>query len=191
MDAERLKLNAEGTGEVENICLRRTVHIYIRHRLPRGVRRHVYNVAALGHVRNGHVGHGGQSPVVKLDYIKLLIHVHVLEYAEKTEACGVHEHTDIRRLGLKHFLQNGEIFTLAEVKGDRAYLSPAFSGKLFEPLLAAGNDPYLVKLKITVYRINKFSSHAGGCAGDKCNFHHNESFQFFLLCMLSRPRRRR
>ena len=170
-DALLLKLNAERAGEAQHICLRRAVYVYIRHRLPRRHRAHVVYPAARGHVRYAHVAHRGKRAVVQVDDVKLLVHVHLREHAEQTEACRVDENGDFRLLALQQGAVRGEACAILKVERERAHPRAALGLQFAQPVLAAGDDPQLVKFLVAVKRIDKFAPHSGRSACDNCNFH--------------------
>ena len=71
-DASRLKLLADGTGQTEHIALACAVNCLIGNGLPRGVRAHIYNVAAAFHVRKAYVAHGGKCNGVEIYAVEQL-----------------------------------------------------------------------------------------------------------------------
>ena len=83
-----------------------------------------------------------------------------------------------------------DIVLVCEIKRKHTYLSAScFGCKRFKAVLAAGDYPYIVKLRIVCdYGSEKFASESGGGSGYNCGVHCFQtplSYYNYLLCIVS------
>ena len=170
-DSPILYLHSQRFGKIQHIGLGSAVDIDIGHRLPGGHGAHVVDSAALGHIGQAHIAHGGEGPGVQVNDIQLSVHIHLGKSAEKAETGGIDQHGNLRLLLLQQGLINPEAAPIQQIQRDGAHLGPALLPQLHQPGFPTGNHPKLIELLIPIQRVDKLPPHAGGRTGYHCNFH--------------------